>query len=209
MKKIICLLIIMAAIASCTSKTETKVAGNSDTEAVERVIMSRRSVRQYTDKLINRDTLNRILECGINAPNGKNRQAYEIRVIDKPEMLAEITAAVAKDNPDNAPKNGAKNIFANATCVVFIANDTTYDVSQIDCGLLGGNIVLSAWSRGIGSCCMAHPVRLMKESKSCAPYLAKLGFSKDFNLLYCIAMGYPAENPPAKPRKADRIRFVD
>lgn len=61
----------MAAIASCTSKTETKVAGNSDTEAVERVIMSRRSVRQYTDKLINRDTLNRILECGINAPNGK------------------------------------------------------------------------------------------------------------------------------------------
>ena len=47
MKKIICLLIIMAAIASCTSKTETKVAGNSDTEAVERVIMSRRSACDY------------------------------------------------------------------------------------------------------------------------------------------------------------------
>lgn len=172
-------------------------------------MMSRRSIRQYTDKRISRDTLNRILECGINAPNGQNRQAYEIRVVDNPELLAEITAAVVNDNKDNAPKNGAKNIFANATCVVFIANDTTYDVSQVDCGLLGENIILAAWARGIGSCCMAHPVRQMKDSKSCAPYIEKLGFSKDYNLLYCIAMGYPDETPGAKPRKTDKIRFID
>lgn len=209
MKKIICSLLFMAAMVSCTQQAETPTATADDAEVVEKVMMSRRSIRQYTDKRISRDTLNRILECGINAPNGQNRQAYEIRVVDNPELLAEITAAVVNDNKDNAPKNGAKNIFANATCVVFIANDTTYDVSQVDCGLLGENIILAAWVRGIGSCCMAHPVRLMKESKSCAPYIEKLGFSKDYNLLYCIAMGYPDETPDAKPRKTDKIRFID
>lgn len=210
MKKIICSLLLMAAMVSCTQQAETPTATADDAEeVVEKVMMSRRSIRQYTDKRISRDTLNRILECGINAPNGQNRQAYEIRVVDNPELLAEITATVVNDNKDNAPKNGAKNIFANATCVVFIANDTTYDVSQVDCGLLGENIILAAWARGIGSCCMAHPVRLMKDSKSCAPYIEKLGFSKDYNLLYCIAMGYPDEAPDAKPRKTDKIRFID
>lgn len=209
MKKIICSLLFMAAMVSCTQQAETPTATADDAEVVEKVMMSRRSIRQYTDKRISRDTLNRILECGINAPNGQNRQAYEIRVVDNPELLAEITAAMVNDNKDNAPKNGAKNIFANATCVVFIANDTTYDVSQVDCGLLGENIILAAWARGIGSCCMAHPVRLMKDSKSCAPYIEKLGFSKDYNLLYCIAMGYPDETPDAKPRKTDKIRFID
>ena len=209
MKKIICSLLFMAAMVSCTQQAETPTATADDAEVVEKVMMSRRSIPQYTHKRVSRGTLNRTLVCGINAPNGQTRQAYEIRVVDNPELLAEITAAVVNDNKDNAPKNGAKNIFANATCVVFIANDTTYDVSQVDCGLLGENIILAAWARGIGSCCMAHPVRLMKDSKSCAPYIEKLGFSKDYNLLYCIAMGYPDEAPGAKPRKTDKIRFID
>lgn len=209
MRKVLYSLMAMMFLASCTTQTEKTGRGYNDYDVVEKVIMSRRSVRQYTDRPINRDTLNEILKCGINAPNGQNRQAYEIRVIDNPKLLAEITEAVVKDNPENAPKNGAENIFVGATCVIFIANDTTYDVSQVDCGLLGENIVLAAWAKDIGSCCMAQPVRLMKGSRSCAPYIEKLGLSKDYNLLYCIAMGYPDEKPEAKPRKTDKIRFVE
>ena len=209
MRKVLYSLMAMMFLASCTIQTEKTGRGYNDYDVVEKVIMSRRSVRQYTDRPINRDTLNEILKCGINAPNGQNRQAYEIRVIDNPKLLSEITEAVVKDNPENAPKNGAENIFVGATCVIFIANDTAYDVSQVDCGLLGENIVLSAWAKGIGSCCMAQPVRLMKGSRSCAPYIEKFGLSKDYNLLYCIAMGYPNEKPEAKPRKTDKIRFVE
>ena len=40
-------------------------------------------------------------------------------------------------------------MFNNAPTVVFIANDPAYDMSQIDCGLLGENMILSAWSMGI------------------------------------------------------------
>ncbi len=194
----------LTALCSCQGGENA----DNDAAAVERVIMSRRSIRQYTDQRISRDTLDKILLSGINAPNGRNRQAYEIRVVDDPEWVNEISASVTKEKPESLRK-GFNNIFANATCVVFLAADTTYDMSQVDCGLLGENIMLSAWSMGIGSCCMAHPVREMKSSEATLPYLKKMRFSENYELLFCIAMGYPDESPEAKPRDAEKIKYVD
>lgn len=199
----------LLALAACNAPKQGIALQTDESEAIEKVIMTRRSIRQYTEQPIGRDTLEWILKCGINAPNGMGRQAYEIRVAYKPELLKEISEAVLKDNPGMSLRPGTSNIFADATCVVFLAHDTSYDMSQVDCGLLGENIVLSAWSKGIGSCCMAHPIRLMKESKNCTPYIEKLGFSEGYDLLYCIAMGYPDETPDARRRKETKIKFIE
>ena len=198
-------------LSGCTApSTQTnETATTSDAEAIERVIMARRSIRQYTDRTLSRDTLQQILIAAVNAPNGQNRQAYELRVVDNPQLLQEISDAVASDT-DVRIRKGTSTIFAGAPCVVFIARDTTYDISAIDCGLLGENLILKAWSMGIGSCCMAGPTRQMIKSKACAPYMERLGFSTDYELLYCITLGFPAESPDAKPRKYDeKIRFVE
>ena len=198
-------------LSACTApSTQTnETATTSDAEAIERVIMARRSIRQYTDRTLSRDTLQQILIAAVNAPNGQNRQAYELRVVDNPQLLLEISDAVASDTEVRIRK-GTSTIFAGAPCVVFIARDTTYDISAIDCGLLGENLILKAWSMGIGSCCMAGPTRQMMKSKACTPYMERLGFSTDYELLYCITLGFPAESPDAKPRKYDeKIRFVE
>ena len=165
MKKLSFLILCMMVLASCSQSDVTKES-SKDSESVENVIMARRSIRQYTKQTISRDTLDQIIKCGINAPNGQNKQAYEIRIVNNPQMLKDISDAVIKDNKDLSLKPGADNIFFGATTVVFIGNDTSYDMSQIDCGLLGENIMLSAWEKGIGSCCMAFPIRLMKESET-------------------------------------------
>lgn len=198
----------MMALASCSNNVEPQNT-ISDSEVVENVMMSRRSIRQYTKQTISRDTLDQIIKCGINAPNGQNRQAYELRIVNNPKLLKQISDAVIKDKPDVSLKPGTDNIFFGATTVIFVANDTSYDMSQIDCGLLGENIMLSAWAKGIGTCCMGFPIRLMKESESCAPLIRELGFSADYNLLYCIAMGYPNETPDAKPRKEDMVKYIE
>ena len=173
------------------------------------LMMSRRSIRAYKDSVISRETLNDILKCGINAPNGKNLQSYEIRVIDSPALIDSMTQAVVKDKPEIAQREGFKNIFVNAPCVVCIAYDTQYDMAQIDCGLLGENIILAAWAKGIGSCCLGSSARWLLDSPSAKPYLDRLAFSKGYQLLYCIALGYPDETPEAKPRRDDMIRFVE
>lgn len=203
MKKSVILFLFLLAAVSCAPSV------NNASQAVEDVIMSRRSIRQYTDRTISREVLDKIMDHGINAPNGQNRQAYEIRVVDDREFLDSLSAAVQKDVAGERVPRAARSLFFDAPCVVFIANDTSYDMSQIDCGLLGENIILSAWSMGIGSCCLGGPVRQMKASEACAPLIRQMGFSEGYNLLYCISLGYPDESPDAKPRKADKVRYLD
>lgn len=207
------LLLGMAAallLTACNENREQRVAATTDTASVVTdLMMSRRSIRAYKDSTISRETLKAILKCGINAPNGMNRQSYEIRVIDSPTLIDSITKAVVKDNPKIAERASFKNIFVNAPCVVCIAYDTQYDMAQIDCGLLGENILLAAWAKGIGSCCLGSSARWILDSPSAKPYLDRMAFSKGYELLYCIALGYPDETPDARPRRDDMIKFVD
>ena len=167
-------LCLCAAISSCAPSAQKEVGAEaqapSKSEVVIENIMTRRSIRQYKPQAVNRDTMQVILNCGINAPNGQNKQSWEIRVVDNPEYINGLTEVYKKANPKVAEDPSFKNMFRNAPTVVFIARDTKYDMSQIDCGLLGGNMVLSAWSMGIGSCCLGGPVRFMLTDKEAAPY---------------------------------------
>ncbi len=200
-------LICAAALSSC-GNSPAEVPAKSASDIVVETIMTRRSVRQYQPAAVGRDTMETILKCGINAPNGMNRQSWEIRAVDSPEFINGITELYVKANPKAAQDPSFRNMFRNAPTVVFIAHDPAYDMSAIDCGLLGENMILSAWSMGIGSCCLGGPVRFMK-SPEAAEYLKKLNFSEGYELLYCIGFGYPAETPAAKDRDASKIQFVD
>lgn len=208
MKTLLTFALAILMFASCNQPKEQNAETESSNDTVTELMMSRRSIRKYKDSLINKETLDEILKCGVNAPNGKNLQAYEIRVLS-PALIDSITSAVVKDNPQIGEREGFKNIFVDAPCVLCIAYDTTYDMSQVDCGLLGENIILSAWSKGIGSCCLGSSARWIKDSPSAKPYLDKIGFSEGYELLYCIALGYPDETPEAKPRTMDKIKYME
>ena len=210
MKKLLLVIAAALSMTACNENKQQQQTADIDTASVVNdLMMSRRSIRAYKDSVISRETLNEILKYGINAPNGQNLQSYEIRVIDSPALIDSITQAVVKDNPKIAERDGFKNIFVNAPCVVCIACDTQYDMAQIDCGLLGENIILAAWAKGIGSCCLGSSARWILDSPSAKPYLDRMAFSKGYKLLYCISLGYPAETPKAKPRRDDMIKFMD
>lgn len=200
-------------LSSCGGQAQkAQPAAESETDTTNQVIetiMARRSVRKYLPQPVNRDTMQVILDCGINAPNGQNKQSWAIRVVDNPEFINGLTEVYKKANPKVAEDPGFRNMFRNAPTVVFIANDTSYDFSQVDCGLLGENMVLSAWSMGIGSCCLGSPIRFMKTNPDAAEYLKRLNIPEGYDLLYCIAFGYPDESPAAKPRDTSKVMFVE
>ena len=178
------------------------------TNATIETIMARRSIRKYKDVTVSRDTLNKILECGINAPNGQNKQSWEVRVIDNPALLNEMTEAMAAAHPD-IPAEFAKGCFRGAPVMVFIARDLSYDFSAYDCGLMAENIMLSAWSMGVGSICLGSPVRFLTDNDVCKPYVERLGFSEGYELCLCVGLGYADEAPAAKPRNKEKIKFVE
>ena len=75
---------------NCTpAQQEVKVEEGKNT--VIETIMTRRSVRKYQPQAVNRDTMQVIVECGINAPNAINRQAWEVRIVDNPEVIKKLT----------------------------------------------------------------------------------------------------------------------
>ena len=200
--------IILAGLCLTLAAACAQQQNNDRTEegnAVIENIMSRRSIRAYKPCTVARDTMQTILECGINAPSGMNRQSWEVRVVDNPETMAEIVQLMAAGNPDVDP-GAIKGCFRGAPVMVFIANDPAYDFSVIDCGLLSENIMLSGWSLGVGSVCLGSPVRFLRNAPEA---LAKLGFSEEYTPVICIGMGYPAESPEAKPRDFGKVRFVD
>lgn len=173
-------------------------------DAVIENIMSRRSIRNYKAQPVERDVLEQIMLCGINAPNGQNKQSWEVRVVDNPEFQNEIKALMA-----TAGGERAAGCFYNAPVWVFIARDKSYDFSSIDCGLLAENIMLSANALGVGTVCLGSPVRFILTAQDNGSVLSKLGFSEGYELCLCVAMGYPAESPAAKPRSIEKVKFID
>lgn len=206
MKRLLFLAVAALMSAACCQTS------NSEAEAVDNVIMSRRSIRNYKQIPVSRDTMQVILKAGINAPNGQNRQSWEIRVVDNPDTMSEIKAAMSAANPD-VPMAG--DSFRNAPVMAFIAADTSYDFSLLDCGMLSENMVLSAWSMGVGSICLGSPVRFLDGSESIRSnpeirkVMDKLGFSEGYQLVLCVGFGYPLESPDAKPRDESKFKFVD
>jgi nitroreductase len=205
MKKIL-LTLILITIALATSIPMN--AKDKTDNVVINTILARRSIRQYHATPVGRDTLMQIMECGINAANGQNKQSWEVRIVDNPTTMAQIKDMMAIGNP-NLDANMVKDCMRGAPVMVFIARDLNYDFSAYDCGLLAGNILLSAQSLGVGSIVLGSPVRFINDAENSAEILRILGYSENYELCLCVGLGYAAEAPDAKPRDINKVQFVD
>ena len=204
-KTFVTLGIISCLLAGCQNKQqETTPMCEQQENQVVTTIMSRRSIRKYKPQPVERAKMDEILKCGINAPNGQNKQSWEVRIVDNPEFQNEIKAVMAAAGGERAA-----GCFYNAPVWVFIARDNSYDFSTIDCGLLAENMMLSAHSLGVGSVCLGSPVRFILTSPQKDKVLSKLGFSEGYELCLCIAFGYPDETPAAKQRDINKVKFID
>lgn len=203
----------LAAMVSCgnasqgvnNETTNDSVMADGNNAVIEN-IMARRSIRKYKSDAVSREVLDKIMECGINAPNGQNRQSWEVRVVDNPQVMSEINATLDAAYPDMP---NVSSCFRGAPVMVFIARDLGYDFSAYDCGLMAENMMLSAQSLGVGSICLGSPVRFINENPQCAPILERLGFSEGYQFCLCVGLGYADEAPEAKPRNKEKVKYVE
>jgi len=179
-------------------------------DAVINTILTRRSIRKYKKTKVSHKDMEEILNCGINAPSAMNQQPWEVRVVDSKDFIEGVTerwlnSLSPEEREKTTSEKGFRNMFRNAPTVVFIA--TPEGRGQLDAGLLSENMMLSAWSMGIGSCCLGGPIRFMNTDAQ--DYVQRLGFSQGYQLTLAIAFGYPDEKPAAKPRDTSKVKFVE
>jgi len=171
-------------------------------------IMSRRSIRKYLDKPVEHEKLEVIVKCGINAPSGVNRQPWIVRVVEDQKLIADVTEVFKQENTEQVKHDkDFKNMFRNAPNLICVCTPVNGS-GELDAGLLGENIMLAAQSLGLGTCCLGGPVRFLLSNEKCKFFLDRLDIPADYKLNYIIAIGYPDEQPDARPRDASKVKYI-
>ena len=202
---------LTAALSLSSCQNENTTMNNSDTPVID-AIMARRSIRQYKETPVPRELLQKIAECGVNAPNAMNKQEWEVRILDDANYMNEVTELMKQEMPQfvNSDAPGFRNAFRNAMALIAVAcPDDELGMTLINVGLMGENMCLAAQELGLGTCIMAAPSIFMNSSASAKPYLDKLGFTPGYKLRYFLAVGYPDETPATKPRDLGKIKVVE
>jgi nitroreductase len=136
------------------------------------------------DKEIPEDVLNQILEAGRQAPSAVNRQPYHFVIVTDSETKKQMKRRFS-GFLEKAP-----------TIIVGCANTKSLLSGKwavTDMAIALQNMVLVAWSLGVGSCWVGS----FNENKT----KDALNIPKSWKIVALIALGYPAEQPKAKKRK--------
>jgi len=106
-------------------------------------IKERRSIRAFQSKTIPENEIEMILEAGRWAPSASNRQPWQFLIIKSKEMLEKV-ARVARYG----------KFISEASFAVAIVGKprTSHNWYVIDTSLVSMNMMLMAWSLGIGTC---------------------------------------------------------
>lgn len=166
-------------------------------------LLTRRSVRSYKADMIDRETLDRILNAGIHAATGRNLQAPIILCVTNREMrdrLSSMNAAVMGTDSDP---------FYGAPVVLVVLADRAVRTHVYDGSLVMGNLMNAAHAEGVASCWI-HRAKEMFDSPEGKQILSDLGVEGDYEGIGNLILGYADGPLPAlRPRKENYVYYVD
>lgn len=152
-------------------------------EALE-AILSRRSIRKYTDEVLADEVVEQLLRAAVAAPSAQNEQLWHFVVIRDRAVLAEIP----KVHPHAKFLLGAP--LAIAVCADHeLEADRGADYWVQDCAAATMNILLAAHGLGLGAYWVGiHPRVERKETLG-----RLLGMPGQVSCFGLVALGHPAE----------------
>lgn len=158
-------------------------------------IRSRRNVRQYEDRPIPDEVLDRILDAGRRTPSSRNEQRWDFVVVTERGTLGRLSQVW----------QGAGHVARSAASIALVAPvaaDThTRESIQYDLGQATTNLMLMAADLGVGA---GHAAVADDD-------LAReiLGLPSDRFCAWLIALGFPADRPLRPVDSPKRRPFDD
>ena len=149
-------------------------------------ILSRRSIRKYEPRDIPEDVLRQILEVGRQAPSAVNRQPIRFVIVNDHEIAKEFSSDLFNRFIKDAP--------AVIVGCADVNSLLTGKWAVVDATIAMQNMVIAAWTLGVGSCWIgAFNEKKVKEA---------LKVPDKWRVVALITLGYPAEQPKPKKKKA-------
>lgn len=164
--------------------------------------MTRRSIRSFTDRKIERADLEAIATAAVYAPSACNFQTWRFTVVQKPELITKLAKAVAAETGASSDYN-----FYAANAIFLASNERTSSFGVEDCSCALENIFLAANALGIGSVWI-NQLRGISDKPEVRAVLDELGLPKTQIVFGTAALGYAAK-PAGKPDKnMSNIKYI-
>ncbi len=162
------------------------------------LVQKRQSTRKFSNRPVPREMIEQCLEAARLAPSACNSQPWSFVIVDEPELknrlVGEAMGGVYKTNA----------FVIDAQLLVVIVTEASSYVARlggylrhvkynlIDIGITGEHLVLQAAELGLGTCWLGW----FKESA----VRRVLSLPRQTQIDVMIAMGFPAENDPLRPK---------
>lgn len=186
-------------------------------------ILTRRSIRKYQDKEVEKNKLEAILQAGQFAPSGGNMQYNHFIVIQNKEILEtlntlatsilskkEVTEDMYKSLKASVlqAKQGTLQFTYNANILIIVANRKDHGNAMADSACAMENMMLAAHSLGLGSCYI-NQLRWLNTEPEMLSYLYTLGLEKNEIPQASLIIGY-SDGEPQTPlkREGNTITYV-
>lgn len=154
-------------------------------------ILTRRSIRRYETKDIPQDVLARILEAARQAPSAANRQPVRFIVVNDRDLLKVLCDTLFSRFVKYAP-------LAIVGCAD-VKSFLTGKWAVVDATIAMENMVIAAWTLGVGSCWIG----------ACSEEKVKglLKVPDKWKIVALVTLGYPAEQPRPRKKKSFEEMF--
>lgn len=152
-------------------------------------ILSRRSIRKYTSKPVQRQVIDELLRAAMSAPSAGNEQPWHFVVVDDRQILDEI--------PKFHPYS---KMLKEASAAVLVCGNLKEEKHKgywiQDCSASTMNLLLAAHAKGLGAVWLGiYPVQERVNGMR-----RLLGIPEHVVPLSLISIGHPAEKKPPSNR---------
>ena len=200
MKELRLLLAVALATTLTACNGQSEVKNESNDNGMLETIMTRTSIRQYTDQPVEKEKIEAMLRAGMAAPTAVNAQPWHFVVVSDKAKLGELAAA-----------NPRAGMLKSAPLAIVVCGDMTKAMEGKgrqfwiqDCSAATENILLAAHDQGLGAVWTA----LYPMEERMQPVSEALKLPDTLIPLCTVVIGYPAEQPEPKDKwKPENISY--
>lgn len=180
------------------------------------VIYTRRSVRRYLDRTVDKETIEQLIGAAVQAPSAMNTQPWVFAVVRDKALLKDISdkcKAYLLRALDRMPaleqyrptlQDPEFNIFYNAPALVLVCSKPNLSPEpRTDCALAAENLMLMARELGLGTVWIGFAYGFLNTPEG----KQMLGVPSDYGVEAPIIVGYPEAEMTTMERNAPEVLF--
>lgn len=161
------------------------------------LLKSRRSIRKFQNKEVEKEKLDLILKSALLSPSSRSIKPWQFIAVTDAKLLQQLS---------ECRQPGPVYLAEAPLAIIVVADKSASDVWIEDASIASVFMQLIAQDLDLGSCWIQVRERFHTEQETAEEYIRKvLEIPKQYGVECIIAIGYPAEEK--KPYEEDKLQY--